>query len=48
MTWPGTGRRGHAGNALNERADRLAVQAIQSHGLRGHPDLELADAVVPE
>jgi ribonuclease HI len=40
--------RGHAGNALNERADRLAVQAIQSYGLRGHPDLELADAVVPE
>jgi ribonuclease HI len=40
--------RGHAGDALNERADRLAVQAIQAYGLRGQPDLEMPDAVVPE
>ncbi len=40
--------RGHAGNADNERADRLAVQALQAIGLKGQPDLDQPDAVVPE
>ena len=46
VSWHWT--RGHAGDPLNKRADRLAVRAIQDHGLRGVPDLELADAAVPE
>ncbi len=40
--------RGHSGDAMNERVDRLAVQAIQQYGLQGQPDMERPDAVVPE
>jgi ribonuclease HI len=40
--------RGHAGNALNERADRLAVQALQQYGIKGQPDMDQPGAVVPE
>lgn len=40
--------KGHAGDALNERVDRLAVQAIQQYGLKGRPDMEHLDAAVPE
>lgn len=40
--------KGHAGNALNERVDRLAVQAIQQYGLRGMPDLEGPAVDIPE
>jgi ribonuclease HI len=40
--------RGHAGNELNERADFLAVSALNTLGLRGHPDLEGPDAAIPE
>ncbi len=32
--------RGHAGDELNERADRLAVDALNTIGVRGRPDLE--------
>jgi ribonuclease HI len=32
--------RGHAGDALNERADRLAVAALNNLGVRGEPDME--------
>ena len=32
--------RGHAGNPLNERADALAVQALNTMGVRGQPDVE--------
>jgi ribonuclease HI len=39
---------GHAGNELNERADRLAVAALNAAGLRGQPDLEGPDAAIPE
>jgi ribonuclease HI len=39
---------GHAGNELNERADRLAVAALNTTGLRGQPDLEGPDAAIPE
>jgi ribonuclease HI len=39
--------KGHAGNALNERADELAVAAIQKHGVKGQPDLEPA-GTIPE
>ncbi len=40
--------KGHAGDPLNERVDRLAVQAIQRYGVTGEPDLEGPDAAVPE
>jgi ribonuclease HI len=40
--------RGHAGNELNERADRLAVAALNTVGLRGQPDLEGPDVAIPE
>jgi ribonuclease HI len=39
---------GHAGSDLNERADRLAVAALNTAGLRGQPDLEGPDAAIPE
>jgi ribonuclease HI len=32
--------KGHAGDALNERVDQLAVASIRTHGLAGRPDLE--------
>lgn len=38
---------GHSGNELNERADRLAVAALNSAGLRGQPDMEGPDAAIP-
>jgi ribonuclease HI len=34
--------RGHAGDPFNERADRVAVAAINSIGVRGQPDMESA------
>lgn len=40
--------RGHAGDEFNERADLLAVAALSTIGLRGQPDLEGPDAVLPE
>ena len=40
--------RGHAGNPLNERADLLAVSALNTIGLRGQPDLEGPVAAIPE
>jgi ribonuclease HI len=40
--------KGHAGNPLNERVDRLAVQAIQQYGLIGQPDLDGPNAEIPE
>jgi ribonuclease HI len=40
--------RGHAGNELNERADRLAVAALNTASLRGQPDLEGPAAAIPE
>src|SRR5450759_231969 len=39
--------KGHAGNALNERADQLAVAAIQKYGVNGQPDMEPA-GTIPE
>ncbi len=39
--------KGHAGDALNERADQLAVAAIQKYGLNSPPDLEPA-GTIPE
>lgn len=39
--------KGHAGHDLNERADRLAVGALDSIGLNGQPDMEEPDASVP-
>ena len=39
--------KGHAGDPLNERADALAVAAIQRFGAAGQPDMEPA-AQVPE
>ena len=38
VTW--TWVRGHAGDEMNERADQLAVAALNSLGLRGKPDLD--------
>jgi ribonuclease HI len=32
--------KGHAGNELNERADALAVNALNTIGVKGQPDLE--------
>jgi ribonuclease HI len=40
--------RGHAGDEFNERADLLAVTALNTIGLRGRPDLEGPDAAIPE
>ena len=40
--------RGHAGDELNERADRLAVAALNAASLGGQPDLEGPDAAIPE
>jgi ribonuclease HI len=40
--------RGHAGTELNERADRLAVAALNTVGLNGKPDLGVPDAAIPE
>ncbi len=39
--------RGHAGDAFNERADQLAVSALNTMGVRSKPDLEEAEASVP-
>ena len=36
--------RGHAGNEANERADALAVNALNTIGVKGKPDLEGPDA----
>jgi ribonuclease HI len=36
--------RGHAGDVYNERADQLAVAALNTLGVRGKPDLEGPDA----
>ncbi len=38
VTW--TWVRGHAGNAMNERVDRLAVSALQEIGVHGRPDVD--------
>lgn len=32
--------KGHAGDPLNERVDRLAVAALNTQGVRGQPDLD--------
>ena len=32
--------KGHAGDELNERADRLAVNALNTIGIHGQPDME--------
>jgi ribonuclease HI len=39
--------KGHAGDEFNERADRLAVAALNSIGVKGTPDLEGAEASLP-
>ena len=39
--------RGHAGDELNERADRLAVAALNTIGIKGTPDLEGSAATIP-
>ncbi len=39
--------KGHAGDPLNERADQLAVAALNTIGVKGQPDMEGADAAVP-
>jgi len=39
--------KGHAGDEFNERADRLAVAALNSIGVKGQPDLEGPNAAVP-
>ena len=39
--------KGHAGNEFNERADRQAVAALNSIGLKGSPDLEEPGAPIP-
>ncbi len=46
VTWQWV--RGHAGNELNERADRLAVSAMNTTGLHGQPDLDGPNAAIPE
>ena len=40
--------RGHAGDEFNERADRLAVAALNTIGVKGQPDLEGPNAAIPE
>ena len=39
--------KGHAGDEFNERADQLAVAALNTIGVKGKPDLEGPDASVP-
>jgi ribonuclease HI len=39
--------KGHAGDEFNERADRLAVAALNSIGVKGQPDMEGPSAAVP-
>lgn len=39
--------KGHAGDEFNERADRLAVAALNTIGVKGQPDMEEVDAAVP-
>ncbi len=39
--------KGHAGDEYNERADQLAVSALNTVGVPGKPDLGEADAFVP-
>ena len=39
--------RGHAGDESNERADRLAVAALNTVGVKGQPDMEGPEAAVP-
>ncbi len=39
--------KGHNGDEMNERADQLAVSAMQKLGVRGRPDLE-QPGMVPE
>jgi ribonuclease HI len=46
ITW--TWVRGHAGDEFNERADRLAVAALNTIGVKGKPDLEGAEAAIPD
>ena len=45
LTW--TWVRGHAGDEFNERADRLAVAALNTIGVKGQPDLDGPDVTVP-
>ena len=45
LTW--TWVRGHAGDEFNERADRLAVAALNTIGVKGQPDLDGPDATIP-
>ena len=40
--------KGHAGDEFNERADQLAVAALNTIGVKGQPDLEGPSATVPE
>ncbi len=40
--------KGHAGDEFNERADQLAVAALNSIGVKGEPDLEGPNAAIPE
>ncbi len=40
--------KGHAGDEFNERADQLAVAALNTIGVKGQPDMEGTDASVPE
>lgn len=40
--------KGHAGDTFNERADQLAVAALNTLGMQSEPDMELPDAAVPE
>jgi ribonuclease HI len=40
--------KGHAGDEFNERADQLAVAALNSIGVKGEPDLEGPNAALPE
>jgi len=39
--------KGHAGDEFNERADQLAVAALNTIGVKGQPDMEGVDAAVP-
>ena len=40
--------KGHAGDRQNERADQLAVQAMQTIGVKGQPDMEGTASAIPE